>query len=46
MYRPSTKSPQDGRVFDTLQNQIAKNLDAGKRLIVKSDVEGAEWNPC
>jgi hypothetical protein len=33
----------DGRVFDTLQNQIAANGDAEKRLIVKMDVEGAEW---
>jgi hypothetical protein len=32
------------RLFDTLQNQISKNLDTGKRLIVKVDVEGAEWN--
>jgi hypothetical protein len=31
------------RVFDTLTNQIARNGDAGKRLIVKIDVEGAEW---
>jgi hypothetical protein len=31
------------RTFDTLTNQIAANGDAGKRLIVKIDVEGAEW---
>jgi hypothetical protein len=31
------------RNFDTLANQIAANGDAGKRLIVKIDVEGAEW---
>lgn len=35
---------EDGRLFDTLQNQLAKNGDAGKRLVVKMDVEGAEWN--
>ena len=35
---------EDGRVFDTLENQIARNLDAGKSLIVKVDVEGAEWD--
>ena len=34
----------DGRVFDTMANQIARNGDTGKALIVKIDVEGAEWN--
>ncbi len=34
----------DARVFDTLSNQIASNGDAAKRLIVKIDVEGAEWD--
>jgi hypothetical protein len=32
-----------GRAFDTLQGQIARNRDSGKRLIVKIDIEGAEW---
>ena len=32
-----------GRFFDTPENQIAKNGDAGRHLIVKMDVEGAEW---
>ena len=32
------------RIFDTLANQIAANGDSGKRMIVKIDVEGAEWN--
>jgi hypothetical protein len=41
---PQSRRAEDGRVFDTLQNQIAKNLDIGKRLIVKIDVEGAEWD--
>jgi hypothetical protein len=31
------------RVFDSLQDQLAKNGDAGKRLLVKMDIEGAEW---
>jgi len=31
-------------VFDTLPNQIALNKDTGKRLIVKMDIEGAEWD--
>jgi hypothetical protein len=30
--------------FDTLENQIGKNGDAGHRLIVKMDIEGAEWD--
>jgi hypothetical protein len=33
----------DSRVFDTLTRQIAKNGDAGKTLVVKIDVEGAEF---
>ena len=35
---------EDGRPFDTLANQIDKNGDRGKHLIVKMDVEGAEWD--
>jgi hypothetical protein len=34
----------DGSLFDTMPAQIAKNGDAGKRIIVKMDVEGAEWD--
>lgn len=30
------------RPYDTLTGQIAKNGDAGKRLVVKLDIEGAE----
>ena len=35
---------EEGRPFDTLAHQIEKNGDRGKRLIVKMDVEGAEWD--
>lgn len=35
---------EEGRVFDSMQNQFAKNGDASKRLVVKMDVEGAEWD--
>jgi hypothetical protein len=35
---------EEGRPFDTMQSQIAMNGDAGKRLVVKIDVEGAEWD--
>jgi hypothetical protein len=41
---PRAERDEDQRVFDTLQNQISRNLDTGKRLIVKIDVEGAEWD--
>jgi hypothetical protein len=32
-----------GRPYDTLAGQIQRNGDAGRRLVVKIDVEGAEW---
>jgi len=35
---------QDGRPFDTLANQFARNGDAAKPLVMKIDVEGAEWD--
>src|SRR5262245_26532148 len=34
----------DDRPFDSMTNQIARNGDAGKRLLVKMDVESAEWD--
>lgn len=34
---------EKGRRFETLDQQIAANGDAGKRLVVKMDVEGSEW---
>jgi hypothetical protein len=34
---------KEGRKYDTIQNQIARNGDGGRRLLVKMDVEGAEW---
>ena len=30
--------------FDTLENQIKKNGDAGRHVIIKMDIEGAEWD--
>jgi hypothetical protein len=39
----SRRQVAESRTFDTLSNQIARNGDSGKRLIVKIDVEGAEW---
>jgi len=34
----------EGRRFDTPWNQFVKNGDGAKRLLVKMDVEGAEWD--
>jgi hypothetical protein len=39
---PSTD--KDGRVFDTPEHQFAKNGDKAKHLVMKIDVEGAEWD--
>lgn len=38
------KSIVEKRPFDTLANQIAKNGDLKKNLLLKMDVEGAEWD--
>lgn len=34
----------EGRVFDSIANQLSKNGDSGKRIVLKIDVEGAEWD--
>jgi hypothetical protein len=34
----------EGRLFDTVRNQFAKNGDGSKRIVLKMDVEGAEWD--
>jgi hypothetical protein len=39
----NSERTEDGRRFDTLERQIARNGDAGKHLFVKMDVEKAEW---
>lgn len=39
-----TTSRIDGRNFDTLSRQIDRNGDTGKHLVMKMDVEGAEWD--
>jgi hypothetical protein len=38
-----TKETIESRRFETIAEQIAANGDVGKRLLVKMDVEGAEW---
>jgi hypothetical protein len=35
---------KSSRFFDTLENQIRKNGDLGRRLVIKMDIEGAEWD--
>ena len=37
------KSTTDGRVFDSIANQLLANGDRGKHVVIKMDVEGAEW---
>jgi hypothetical protein len=39
-----TTETVEGRVFDTIANQFAKNGDGSKRIVLKIDVEGAEWD--
>jgi hypothetical protein len=34
----------DSRVFDTFENQLRRNGDSGRRLLVKIDIEAAEWD--
>jgi hypothetical protein len=34
----------DRRPFDTMTNQLARNGDGFKRIVLKMDVEGAEWD--
>jgi hypothetical protein len=36
-------SVQEGRIFDSIANQLAKNGDTG-HVVMKIDVEGAEWD--
>ena len=40
----TARATQDGRPFDTLSSQFARNGDAATPLVMKIDVEGAEWD--
>ena len=40
----TARATQDGRPFDTLSSQFARNGDAATSLVMKIDVEGAEWD--
>jgi hypothetical protein len=39
----STFTDKKQRRFDTLENQLARNGNAASRVVIKMDVEGAEW---
>ena len=39
-----TKRTEDGRPFDTVVGQMEKNGDAAHHIVIKMDVEGAEWD--
>ena len=38
------RKTEEGRLFDTIKNQFAKNGDSSRRIVLKIDVEGAEWD--
>lgn len=38
-----SRSTFEDRLFDSVADQVSKNGDAGKRLVMKMDVEGSEW---
>jgi len=46
-FHPECVGPEpssfEGRPFDSVGNQVLKNGDAGKRIVMKMDVEGSEW---
>jgi len=39
-----SRETMSGHAFDTIAAQIAKNGDKGKKLLMKIDIEGAEWD--
>ena len=41
---PEEKVDPEGRVFESLAKQLADNKDDANRVVVKMDVEGAEWD--
>jgi hypothetical protein len=40
----TTAATIEGRPFDTIENQFKKNGDGAGRVVLKIDVEGAEWD--
>jgi len=39
-----TARTEEGRLFDTIEHQFSTNGDSSKRIVLKIDVEGAEWS--
>lgn len=39
----ATRETVDGRVFDTIASHFTRNGDTAERVVLKIDVEGAEW---
>jgi hypothetical protein len=39
-----TRETQEGRPFDSISSQMARNGDATRPVVMKMDVEGAEWD--
>ncbi len=39
-----TARVEEGRPFDTIANQLIRNGDGSRRIVMKIDVEGAEWD--
>jgi hypothetical protein len=35
---------EQGRLFDTVESQLARNGDGDRRVVIKMDVEGDEWS--
>jgi hypothetical protein len=40
----AARTDDAGRVFDTLERHLARNGDTASRVVVKMDIEGAEWD--
>ena len=40
----ATNATVESRAFDTIRNQLLSNGDGSKRIVLKIDVEGAEWD--
>jgi len=41
---PTRRIDEESRVFDSLQGQLSRNGDVANPLVIKMDVEGAEWD--
>jgi hypothetical protein len=40
----ASKTLDEGRLFDSIESQFSRNGDRAKRVVMKMDVEGAEWD--